>query len=114
LEQAAAKGGDGVICDFCSAPDPPHRILCRSFTAARAILPKVRFESVSDWWACDTCHALVVAEDRGGLLERGVRAACERDPYLAAHRVAFGEYLGRIYVQFWESRILEGRKDATT
>lgn len=54
-----------IRCDFCSGAPVTWRYPTRTFK-----LTSIRFRSVSDWAACDVCHALIEAGDREGLLTR--------------------------------------------
>ena len=55
------------ICDFCSAPNVAWRYPAQSFLAYA--IAGVVGQSVGDWAACRTCHELIEAGDRRGLLE---------------------------------------------
>jgi hypothetical protein len=63
-----------LICDICSAPDPPWRYPAEDFIASETeglsgILVQ---ESIGGWAACDECRAIIDREDWHGL---AVRAA---------------------------------------
>ena len=54
------------ICDFCSSPTVTWRSPAVTFSVEG-------ITSVSDWAACDPCHALIEANDQDGLLDRSLK-----------------------------------------
>lgn len=66
------------ICDFCSEPHVAWRYPAKSFVAY--VIAGVVGQSVGDWAACRTCHALIEADDRRALLERSLRTFIEKNP----------------------------------
>lgn len=69
------------ICDFCSAPNVAWRYPAQSFLAYA--IAGVVGQSVGDWAACRTCHELIEAGDRRGLLERSLGTLLEKNPEMS-------------------------------
>lgn len=84
-----------MVCDFCSAPDPSWRFEAQPFAT---VCGNVVATSDSGWAACDACCALIVANDRAALAERGVRlipdASELREWVRMAHRSFFEHQIG--------------------
>lgn len=79
------------ICDFCSAPNVAWRYPAQSFVAYA--IAGVVGQSVGDWAACRTCHELIEAGDRRGLLDRSLGTLLEKNPEM---RPAEAELRGQI------------------
>ena len=58
------------ICDFCSAPDPPHLEPARDFEVS----PGPVGVSTGGWASCQTCHELIARDDWLGLEARAIDA----------------------------------------
>jgi hypothetical protein len=58
-----------MFCDFCSAPGPSWRFEARPFAT---VCGSLLATSDAGWAACDECCALIKADNRVGLLERGI------------------------------------------
>lgn len=59
-----------MFCDFCSEPAPSWRFEARPFAT---VYGSVVATCDGGWAACNDCCTLILANDRAGLLERGVR-----------------------------------------
>src|ERR1051325_11259977 len=67
------------ICDFCAGKPVTWRYPCAShdnatFPAEIFGVP-VTTGSISDWAACDACHALIESNDRDALAQRSLDSA---------------------------------------
>lgn len=91
-----------LVCDFCTAPNPPFRIPCRSFDLQPidGVKPMV---SLKDFMACPECWRLVQAEDREGLYQRA------KTSFLQQHAEMWhpeaDAALRDFYDRFWASRL---------
>ena len=61
-----------MICDFCNAPNPVWRFSARPFVVDYGTMASA---SDADWAACDACRALILADDRNGLVDRAMVTA---------------------------------------
>jgi hypothetical protein len=66
LEKLMAEYG---MCDFCSSPEAPHTLVIPDFEMTDAVGTKVG-DSTGGWACCDTCLAMVKADQRPELLAR--------------------------------------------
>ena len=89
-------------CDFCSAPGPVWRYPARTFVAYCE--PNVAGESVGDWAACDQCHVLIEADDRGGLAQRSLNELILKHPEASAAAAVLYEQLVELRQQFFAHR----------
>jgi len=79
------------ICDFCSERNVAWRYPAQTFVAY--VVAGIVGQSVGDWAACRTCHWLIQAGDRRGLLDRSLRTLLEKHPDM---RSAEAELRGQI------------------
>ena len=93
-EAARAQKGKLMICDFCSSESPAWRYPATSFLDARGS------QSVSDWIACEECHALIAAGNRDGLAARALPVA---SPYGLEPALA-RRYARDLPARFWRAR----------
>jgi len=91
-----------LLCDFCSAPAPAWRYPARSFLAY--CVPNVVGESVGDWAACQECHMLIEANDRGGLAQRSLDELIRKHPEVSAAAGVLHEELTALHREFFEHR----------
>lgn len=91
------------ICDFCSEPNVVWRYPARNFVAY-AVAGFVG-QSVGDWAACTTCHALIENEDRSGLLDRSVRQLLEKHPDMQPEEADVRRDLEAIHQLFFQHQI---------
>jgi hypothetical protein len=70
------------VCDFCSEPNVAWCYPAQSFLAY--VIAGVVGQSVGDWAACRTCHELIEAGDRAGLLERSLQMLLDKNPEMRA------------------------------
>ena len=59
---------DTPVCDFCSAPSPPHRIGAYDFIMAHFCSPQLG--SRGQWAACNTCKELIDGNRWEQLIDR--------------------------------------------
>ena len=88
-----------TICDFCSGANPLWRYPATTFRDSFGS------KSVEDWLACEACHAMIEAGDRGGLIERAFR--CPGIPPVVAMR---GREWVRNYVVDLHKRFRRNRR----
>jgi hypothetical protein len=100
------------VCDFCSTPDPIWRYPARTFLAY--LVPSIAGESVGDWAACDTCHALIEVEDRRGLAQRSLDELISRHPEMREIAGVLYEELTALHWKFFEHRCGAAIKIAVT
>lgn len=91
-----------LLCDFCSAPSPAWRYPARTFLAYCA--PPIAGESVGDWAACDSCHALIENDDPGALAQRSLDELIAKDPEAANCRGELFHSLMDLHEQFHTNR----------
>ncbi len=97
-----------LLCDFCSIPNPIHRIPTRTFEMKTKVIDKEMTNiSDGDFMACGPCYALVEAGDREGLLKR-VKTSYIRT-YGTWDRLA-EKILRRFHEQFWKHKIDEKKE----
>ncbi len=90
------------VCDFCSTPAPIWRYPARTFLAY--LFPTIAGESVGDWAACDTCHALIEVEDRRGLAQRSLDELISKHPEMSEAAGVLYEELTALHRKFFEYR----------
>lgn len=89
-----------LICDFCSDPEPEHRITCKTFDVG-----STPFTSVGDFAVCGACFSLITAGDRAGLLDRS------RKTFIADHGTwgyVADDFLAMLHASFWKNAELGG------
>jgi len=85
-----------IICDFCSASDPGWGYPAKDFQAYEC--GGMVGESVGGWAACNTCHALIEAGDREGLMQRTLAMA----PFVGDEEV--WDFMRELHGLFFEHR----------
>ena len=100
-----------IICVFCciEGVEIKYRYPARSFHAAGS-----PWGSAGDWAACQTCHDLIEAGDKKGLVERSVDSFIEKHPGFPSHipharRVVANE-LGELHKMFYKLRTGEAQE----
>lgn len=91
------------ICDFCSEPDVAWCYPAQSFLAYA--IAGVVGQSMGDWAACTTCHALIEADDRTGLSERSLRTLLEKNPEMRAAASDLREQIAEFHGMFFANRL---------
>lgn len=91
LMHVAAEHG---VCDFCSEERAPHLIPVPSFVLFDD--GHTQNTSTGAWAACDTCHALVQANERAKLLQRAVDHM--------AHGKFTAAAIAGLHTKFWTAR----------
>jgi hypothetical protein len=86
------------LCDFCSSPAPAWRYPAVTFTDLCGS------RSVDDWLACEKCHRLIEAGDRGGLARRSLTAPGVQMAVGFLGRAAALEYCRDLHDRFWKAR----------
>jgi len=92
---------NGLICDFCSAPDPKKTYAAHDFE-----MRELHSRSIGDWAACGECAKLIDAGDHEGLLGRamasfpGIETASE-DMELF---MDLSDAMKYIHESFWKNR----------
>ncbi len=87
------------ICDFCSEPHVAWRYPANSFVAY--VIAGVVGQSVGDWEACRTCHALIEAADRKALLERSLQTFFEKNPDMRSAEVELRAQMAQFHDLFF-------------
>lgn len=91
-----------LLCDFCAAPNPQHRIHSIGFDVDDVVPVTAPMTSTGDFLACDACNAIIQGENRQGLLTRA------RTEFIRQQRiwsVNHERQLVRFHEQFWGARI---------
>lgn len=96
------------ICDFCSEPEVAWRYPARNFLAYA--IAGVVGQSVGDWAACPTCHALIEAGDRKGLSERSLRTLLDKNPEMRAAASELREDIAGFHEMFFANRLGEAQE----
>jgi len=96
------------ICDFCSEPEVAWRYPARNFLAYA--VAGVVGQSVGDWAACPTCHALIEAGDRKGLSERSLRTLLDKNPEMRAAASELREQIAGFHQMFFANRLGEAQE----
>jgi hypothetical protein len=91
------------ICDFCSEPNVVWLYPARTFVAYA--VAGIVGQSVGDWAACTTCHALIEKGDRDELLDRSVHRLLEKHPDMQPDEADVRRHLGAIHQLFFEHQI---------
>ena len=91
------------ICDFCSAPNVAWRYPAQSFLAYA--IAGVVGQSVGDWAACRTCHELIEAGDRRGLLERSLGTLLEKNPEMRPAESELRSQIAHFHRLFYDNQI---------
>jgi hypothetical protein len=68
----------GIVCDFCSAPNPRWSYKTKDFVALN--VPNLLSESIGDWAACDQCHDFIESGDFEGLVNHTIEALLFKQP----------------------------------
>lgn len=87
------------ICDFCSDSHVTWRYPAESFVAYA--VAGVVGESVGDWAACSTCHGLIEAGDRSGLVERSLGTLLDKNPGMRPAEVELRDQLAVFHRMFF-------------
>jgi len=90
------------ICDFCSEQKVAWRYPAQSFLAY--MVAGVIGQSVGDWAACRTCHGLIEAGDRGGLLDRSLRTLLEKNPEMRPAEAELREQIAHFHQMFFANQ----------
>lgn len=90
------------ICDFCSAPNVAWRYPAQSFLAYA--IAGVVGQSVGDWAACRTCHELIEAGDRRGLLERSLGTLLEKNPEMRPAESELRNQIAHFHRLFYDNQ----------
>lgn len=56
---------DSLFCDFCGSPR-----IAWVYSADQIVFAEIGAATSDAWAACDPCHRLIEADDRGALAER--------------------------------------------
>jgi hypothetical protein len=91
-----------ALCDFCSDPRVAWRYPAQSFLAY--VIAGVAGQSVGDWAACRTCHALIQAGDRSGLSERSVRTLLEKHPEMLSAEAELRDEIADFHRMFFANQ----------
>ena len=91
-----------LICDFCSAPSPEHRIQVRSFVVDDVVPVTHGMTSVGDFLACNVCFHIIESGDREGLITRARQSFIRREEHWDEN---CNKELRRFYEQFWEHKV---------
>jgi hypothetical protein len=90
------------ICDFCSEPHVAWRYPAKSFVAY--VIAGVVGQSVGDWAACRTCHALIEADNRTALLERSLQTFIEKNPDMRPVEAELRAHMAQFHELFFKSQ----------
>lgn len=113
-----------IQCDFCTSLDVRWTYPCEDFTIERTFsatgvyadlrqeTQKIKLTSslTGGWAACDTCHALIEANDREGLLKR----SAELDPTKRMSLHTKKELIAPLHTEFFAHRTGEPVFSPTT
>lgn len=96
--------GENLLCDFCSGTP-----VVAAFDVIRDVaiqVPNIPASTDDAWAACETCCALVEAEDRDALLERSIRTFFERSgsPRVPQIERELRQYIRQLHAQFFLAR----------
>lgn len=91
------------ICDFCSEPGVAWRYPARTFLAYA--IAGVVGQSVGDWAACPTCHALIEASDRKGLSERSLQTLLDKNPEMRGATSELRQQISGFHEMFFANRL---------
>lgn len=91
-----------IICDFCSAGDPPRKYLCAPFR----MMTIFGIEQWSDnaWAACNTCAELIDNDRWDALTQRSLKSLPFRHLLNAAELQKFREILTTMHQGFREAK----------
>jgi hypothetical protein len=84
-------------CDYCSDPNPTWRYPARSFQTSGGM-------SITDWAACDACHALIEDTNLRGLACRTLRLMIHAHPELRDFGEELYEEIATLQQQFFQNR----------
>jgi hypothetical protein len=87
-----------MICDFCVQPDPTWTHFTKKFVTDKvAHLGEKTYDDDGMWAACDSCHDLILAEDRRTLLRRSVNMDPNPEANGATTRI------NQLHTLFWQN-----------
>ena len=75
------------VCDFCGEKRPRWTYKCESFIVD-GVPGDVGYGMISDWAACDTCHALIELDSWHALAARSIKHYPDDGPCPPAMRAA--------------------------
>jgi hypothetical protein len=61
-------------------------------------------ESVGNWAACRTCHDLIEADDRRGLLDRSLGTLLEKNPEMRPAEAELRGQIARFHRLFYDNQ----------
>lgn len=97
-----------VVCDFCIVPLNRETVWtypCESFRPSGYQIPgRLIQTSVTDWAACEACHALIEQQAWDALAKRSVDHFPERAEMSRAHRRQTMKQLKTLYLEFSRHR----------
>ena len=91
------------ICDFCSEPEVAWRYPTRTFLAYA--IAGVVGQSVGDWAACPTCHALIENGDRKELSERSLQTLLDKNPEMRDAAAQLRQQIAGFHEMFFANRL---------
>lgn len=90
-----------LVCDFCSSPNPTAGYIARSFVLESPVYGVDDYGSNGGWVACDSCAALINANDREGLTARSNKLFRERDRLGAEENRKLDRWRGELHRLFF-------------
>src|SRR5436309_1239329 len=95
-------------CDFCSTQSPRWYYPAADFETLGVVA------SQGEWWACDSCAALIEANDRESLAVRCVDRLLVVHPNLVPERDWCLAMARIVHVDFWKNRTGHVRAEVTS
>lgn len=104
-----------VFCDFCNVPmatkEEGWTYEAAPFLKQVSDAPQLVLVSDDKWLACNSCAALIEAQDAAGLVEKSVKKEVEHfnitDEYMVD---AIRSMMNKLHAEFWKGK----REEATT
>jgi hypothetical protein len=91
------------ICDFCSVPHVAWRYPAHTFAAY--VVAGIVGESVGDWAACPTCHALIENGQYVELAERSLQTLIDKHPDMRSAEIELRKQIRSFHTIFFTNRI---------
>lgn len=104
------------VCDFCSVNDSEEwwAFPCADFEYDVQFDGFPKGGSKGEWEACQTCHALILADDRRALARRALEHDLQRNPEMEGHYNYLYAITRRMHEGFFKHRTGEPTREEDT
>ena len=92
------------ICDFCSSEPGVFRYPATTFIAEGLSTADYAQQSIGDWAACATCHAMIEGAEMASLTIRSLNFLCQKEPTYEPFREELYQEMFMLFRQFRQHR----------